>query len=169
MRRICAWCKKEINPPENELDMRVSHGICVECENNLDFQMGVPLKVYLNAIKLPVMVVTKDVRTIFANEAALEIIGKDMEEIYGELGGDVFECEFARQPGGCGRTVHCSGCAIRNTVNETVRTNKPQVNVPASLHCTKKDKPQEIELFISTEMTGNIVLLWIDKIDVTGS
>lgn len=166
MKRICGWCKKELCALDDENDIKVSHGICEDCENNLDFKMGVPLKVYLSALNLPVMVVTKDVRAVFANDAALNIIGKEIDDIYGELGGNVFECAYSRLPGGCGRSIHCSGCTIRNTVNETFRTNKPMVNVPASLNCGDIDKPREIELLISTEMTGNIVLLWIDKIEV---
>ncbi len=165
MKRICAWCKKDLSKPDEELDGRVSHGICPDCENNLDFQVGVPMQVYLNALKLPVIVVTEDVKTMFANAAALAIIGKSIDDIYGEYGGDVFECAYSRQPGGCGRTVHCSGCAIRNTVNETVRTGKPMVNVPASLHCANKNQTHEVEMLITTEMTNNIVLLWIDKIE----
>ncbi len=165
MKRICAWCKKEINTSGNEDDERVSHGICEDCVSNLEFQMGVTLKEYLSSLKFPVMAVTNDLKAIYANVPALEILGKEIDEIYGEFGGDIFECAYARLPEGCGKTYHCSGCAIRNAVRETFEKKTPVLNVQAKLKCDNIEKPEEFDMLISTEMTGNIVLLWIDKLD----
>jgi hypothetical protein len=81
----------------------------------------------------------------------------------GRLGGDVFECEYARHPDGCGRTIHCSGCAIRRSVTTTFQTGQALHHVPAQL----KQYPQEnrqVEMLISTEKVGDTVWLRIEAL-----
>jgi hypothetical protein len=81
------------------------------------------------------------------------------------MGGDVFECAYARLPGGCGRTAHCSGCTIRQTVMDTVRTGQGHLRAPAYLNRATPDGVQRIPLTISTERVGDFVLLRIDAVE----
>lgn len=100
-----------------------------------------------------------------ANRKACEVLGKTLPQIEGLKSGDVFECENARQPEGCGHTVHCSGCAIRQTVLDTMQTENPHTRVPATLnHLAGSTR---IDLLISTETHGNVVFLRIDELKRT--
>jgi hypothetical protein len=99
------------------------------------------------------------------NEEALRFTGADPDEIGGKLLGDVFECANATLPGGCGRTVHCSGCAIRKAVEQTWETGTPQVRVPATLQARDATALPVVALEISTEKVGEQVLLRIDWAD----
>ena len=38
-------------------------------------------------------------------------------------------CSRSRLPGGCGKTVHCRDCAIRNTVASVAKSGRPMKDV----------------------------------------
>jgi len=67
------------------------------------------------------------------NSMALELLGKTESETHGQLGGKVFNCNHAQEPGGCGGAIHCSGCTVRRCVMHTFQIGECQVLVPASL------------------------------------
>jgi PAS domain-containing protein len=165
MKQVCAWCGREIGRiassrhPEHE----VSHGICPDCISNFAFQQGGPLQEYLESIELPVFVVDDDVRVVAANRMACRTLGKEAAALQGRRGGDVFECAHARLPEGCGRTIHCSGCAIRRSVTVTFRTGRPQVEVPATLTWSGPDGLSAVALTITTVKVGDMVMLRIDR------
>ncbi len=164
MRRICAWCQVELPSFETEshTEETVSHTICPACANNLFSQQGVSLLTYLDSLPQPIALVNEEgvVRTI--NLAAQRMLGKTPSEVADQLGGVVFECAHARQPGGCGHTLHCSGCTIRRSVTETATTGRSCFQVPASL--TTLDSPLAIDMTITTVKSGEMVLLRIDAV-----
>jgi hypothetical protein len=102
---------------------------------------------------------------VSANNKARKMLRKDLSEIEGYSGGDVFECEYARLPEGCGNTTHCSGCTIRRTVMQTYGTGKGFQRVQATLNQYTPEDPEEMDLLISTEKLSDVVLLRIDKIE----
>ena len=71
------------------------------------------------------------------------------------------ECVYSRHPGGCGKTVHCEACAIRDSVTKTYRTGEPVVDAVSYQEILAKDGPKRIPLRISTVKTANSVLLKI--------
>ena len=77
----------------------------------------------------------------------------------------MFECAYATLPGGCGNTIHCDGCTIRNTVMDTFQTGKSHLKKPAYRIHGIPDKNQEIHYLISTVKVKDVVLLRIDKIE----
>ena len=91
------------------------------------------------------------------------VLDKDSHQIIWELGGDVFECAYARLPERCGRTIHCSGCTIRKAVKETFETGEPRVRVPAVLNQEDEDGPSVVYLTITTIKSGEVVFLRIDR------
>ena len=142
----------------------ITHGLCQKCRIHLLAQVGIKLNAFLDELDTPVILVDSDVTVKMANKQARSIIQKNITQIEGFRGGDVFECKYATLPGGCGQTVHCSGCAIRNAVTETYNTGKSLLHTPAYL---KKDSPEdelEVRFLISTEKLGDFVLLRIDSI-----
>lgn len=122
------------------------------------------LREYLDTLDVPVVVVDDDVRVITANEQAQLLFGKKLPVIEGSYGGEMAECAYARLPGGCGKTVHCRSCAIRNTVTDTYRTSKNHVRVPAYEDRPAGETQKKIRFLISTEKVGEFVLLKIDNV-----
>jgi PAS domain-containing protein len=166
MKRICAWCKKElgrVDSREGSVNV-ITHGICRNCRENMQFQMGVELGVFLDSLKLPIVVVNRGGTIVTGNEQARTLLRKGLPEIEGSKGGEVFECAYARLPEGCGNTRHCSGCTIRRTVMETHGTGRGLLRVPATLNRNNKQDPEKIKLLISTERIADLVLLRIDEV-----
>ncbi|RPH51479.1 MAG: PAS domain-containing protein [Desulfobacteraceae bacterium] len=167
MRRVCAWCQKELNPSESiaaDQDVPITHGICKECYSKLIPCKAKTLKSFLDQFTDPVFLVDSEGRVVTSNSAAISALGKKPEEIDGYLGGDVFDCKYAGLPGGCGNTIHCKSCTIRNTVSATLQSGKSHVRVPAYpdlYHITCENK---VRFLITTERVGNTVLLRIDEI-----
>jgi PAS domain-containing protein len=167
MRRSCAWCGKELGGPasDRQADQIISHGLCERCAHHLHAQMGLPLLEYLDGLGAPIVVVDADVTVRMANQRACALLKRDLSMVQGKKGGEVFECAYALLPGGCGYTMHCSGCAIRRAVTETYRTGRSCLRVPACLHPDTPGAEREVELLISTEKVGEVVLLRIDEVD----
>ncbi len=97
------------------------------------------------------------------NRAAGELFGENGADMIGERAGAVFDCENAHMPGGCGLTIHCSGCTIRHAVAHTHLTGEPRLNVPATLRVVDDPQISDIDLVISTARVGDRVLLKIDR------
>lgn len=161
MKRVCAWCKKDLGEvPSGVAEERdITHGICNECLSNIEFQAGADLSRFLDSLPAPVLVLDKQSRVQMLNRAASDLPGIDHAVHPGTTPGLVFECRHARDPGGCSRAIHCSGCAIRMAIQETAATGRGVVRQPATL--TQED--QEVRLLITTEKVGGLILLRIDE------
>lgn len=122
-----------------------------------------PLTDFLEALQEPVLLVDADHTVGIINDAALELFGRAPDEVMGERTGDIFQCENAHLPGGCGKTVHCSGCTIRQAVAHTFLTGEPRLEVPATLRVVDDVDLSDAELVVSTSRVGDRVLLKIDR------
>ena len=160
---ICAMCHKEM-PPETIEQRAITGKICTECLSRFGAHAGVPLVDFLDLLGVPILVTDSDVVVKMANKPLLALLGKELSDVKGQRGGDVFECAYARLPGGCGKTVHCSGCAIRRAVTETFTTGKTLRNVQAYLNRDMVTQFQQLGLVISTEKVWGVVLLRVDHI-----
>jgi len=167
MKRICAWCNKELGntAADGYPEGAITHGICESCRENVFFQMGVDLQVYLDSLRVPIVVVDSTGIVVTGNAQAQALLQKDLPEIAGYRGGVVFECAYARLPEGCGNTVHCSGCTIRMRVMESHTTGKSFLKVRATLNRATAEEPQRMNLLISTEKVASVVLLRIDEME----
>jgi len=167
MKRVCAWCRKKLGRVDSQggSENVITHGICGNCRDNLLFQMGVELGVFLDSLKLPIVVVNRGGTIVTGNDQARSLLRKGLPEIEGYKGGEVFECAYARLPDGCGNTMHCSGCTIRRTVMETHGTGRSFLRVPATLNRKTPQDPEKIKLLISTERLADLVLLRIDEME----
>ncbi len=104
-------------------DDTITHSICRECREHFLTNDG-DLRSYLDSFDLPIFLVNQEEKILIANEQSMKLLGKEPEEIEDSLGGDAMECAYARLPGGCGHTIHCKTCAMRNSVTETYRTGE---------------------------------------------
>lgn len=163
MRHICAFCKKELAPPDGD-DEKVSHGICTPCYNHAKASLGVDLKEFLNMLDYPVLLVDNDVRVLSSNIKAAQFTEKSQEVMTGQYGGEVFECEHAKLPEGCGKTVHCSACVIRNSVNEAYQTGAYIERRPATLHQGIPGHSDSVDLLITARKAGDVVLLVVEPV-----
>jgi hypothetical protein len=167
MKSICAWCKKDMGTVRSDryAENVVTHGICEECAHVAFAELNMDrVAIFIDRLPEPVLVVDGDVVALMANMKAREVLGKDLPKIRGFKGGNIIECMHAHEPGGCGKTMHCNGCAIRNTVEDTYKTGKSHLRVPAYADIPVKGKPNKISFIISTEKVKGVVLLRIDKV-----
>ncbi len=160
IRVICSACQVVLREEHTGAkEFAISHGLCEKCYHHFIAQVGVTLDEYIEGLEAPTVAVVGDGRIGAANDRARTMLGKTDAEILGYLGGDVFECRYALLPEGCGRTVHCSGCTIRNTVTDTQETGRAHRDVPAVVNIDSKDENSQQRLLISTEKRGGVVFL----------
>jgi PAS domain-containing protein len=146
----------------------VTHGICPTCQQHFFAPRDRSLSGFLNSLDAPVVVVDRDVRILEANDTALRVMGKARTEVAGHLGGDVIECARARLPGGCGHTVHCTACTLRNTVHTTHATGQGVAGATAWMRLSGgpgEELAATARVQISTEKVGDVVVLRFDDIE----
>lgn len=152
----CKICGKEIYEKQSHL------GYCEDCMK-LVFKDKEKLKDLLDNLQLPVMAInSKDTKIITANEDLLQFVNKSLDEVAGQLGGDVMDCVYADEPGGCGQTYFCSDCPIRNAVLKTVETKIPQKDIDVEMLLLSGDKSIKTRLNISTKIKDETILLQIN-------
>ncbi|MDE2291734.1 MAG: PAS domain-containing protein [Elusimicrobia bacterium] len=159
MRRACAWCGKNLGNADDVGP--VTHGICGPCAQKVCAEATCPLRTFLDALEAPVLLLDSDGRVGTANAAARRSLGKAPESVDALLAGEVFECIHAFEPGGCGGTSHCNGCALRRAINDTWRTGHGHERVRAVL--TRRGDG-DFQVVVTTEKVGEAVLLRIDAL-----
>lgn len=166
MKRICAWCRKELGSAEAtaRLDACITHGICDECSAKIFEPKKTSLINFLDNLGAPVIVVDSNGNVASANTQAQQFLHKTLPELAGPPG-DIFECAFARYTEGCGNTVHCNGCAIRAAVLDTFHSGNSHLKTPVTLKRGTLEESRNIQFLISTEKVNNLVLLRIDHVE----
>lgn len=165
MKRICAWCGTPLDdvPATGPANLWITHGICDDCRKVVLAAMSIPLNSYLDSLPQPILLVDGESRVLDANAAMRRVTGDVSAQPEQRLLGEVFECVHAAEPGGCGRTIHCSGCTIRRTVTSTYETGEAHLRVPATLTVSAEGEPSAVQLYITTERVGDRVLLRVDE------
>jgi PAS domain-containing protein len=165
---ICAWCRKEMQGETSQdetSENRISHSLCDSCRDRF-FKVDTQntLDDLLNILEAPVLVVDEQGDIVTGNKKALQMLNKSLDEVKGFKGGDVMECAHAALPGGCGNTIHCAACTIRNNVMHTFETGISKINKQAYLNKRRTDGVEKIRFIISTEKVSDFVLLRIDDV-----
>lgn len=159
MRLVCSYCHKDLGAKPPLRDASLTHGMCPACGEYFRAQWGgLSYGEYLERFDFPVVLVEDEGRVVAINRPAGEVLGRRPQDVVGLLGGEAMECVHARLPGGCGRTVHCSTCAIRNAVTRTHATGRPEARVPATL----RRAGGALELLVSTALVGPLVRVTIE-------
>jgi PAS domain-containing protein len=122
------------------------------------------MQTFLNTFDEPILLIDENARVITANQSAREFLNKDFSEIEGYLGGEVMECAYSCLEGGCGNTIHCKSCTIRNLVMKTHETGKPFINQIAYQDIKVNDETQQMKFLISTEKLSDSVMLKVEVI-----
>jgi hypothetical protein len=159
MHVVCSYCRRDMGTKPPLQDGGVTHGMCPPCGEHFGaLWRGMSYGQYLERFRFPVILVEGEGRLVAVNTPACEALGRCASEMIGLLGGEAMECAHSRLPEGCGRTVHCSTCTIRNTVTRTQRTGEAMYQVPATLTRSAQSMP----LLISTAMEGPLVRVIIE-------
>jgi len=99
------------------------------------FTNAVFMRYALDAIPSIVIVADEDVRILYRNLAARDLLKG--EKVYGNRVGEVMHCiHSADVPAGCGRGPHCADCLVRNSVGDAfsgkaVRRLRADISVKA--------------------------------------
>ncbi len=164
--RTCALCNAPLDKPETEQNNAgpdlPRYDLCPQCEGQLFAQWGVPFQEYIDGLQAPVVITDDNIVLKAANRAACNLLNREAGQMTGLPSGLVFECEHASKPEGCGRTVHCSGCVIRNTVMDCYLSGRPHLRIPATLERGEPGETTTERLLISTLRRDNVVLLKIE-------
>jgi PAS domain-containing protein len=160
MRVVCSYCRTDLGSKPPLEDESITHSMCPRCEDHFRRQWeGLSLGEYLDDFPRPVLVVSGENRVVAANRPMAELLGKPRRELYGLLGGEALECQHARLPEGCGRTIHCETCTIRRNVTRTLETGEPLERVQA--HLDRDDG--RTELLISTRLVEGLVQVVVEE------
>ena len=82
-------------------------------------------RVLFDAMPMPVFLVDKDVSILKDNSAAAQLLRQEKETVLHRRGGDVLRCVHAREtPQGCGRSLACIDCVVRNSVRDAARNHR---------------------------------------------
>ena len=162
MKVVCAWCRKVLADDGSPTAV-VTHGICDDCKTKLLGERAISLSSFLNRLEFPVLAATDDWMVIDANRAAEQIVGKTAVQLKNHRGGVVIECYNSGMPGGCGKTENCAGCALRRTVADTHADGRSRYGVYASPNVFRGGAFGRLQLRVSTEKVGAIVILSIEE------
>jgi hypothetical protein len=162
----CSWCGDPLREdPSLYPDRHItSHGICDKCSFYLDGQKS-RLSEFIASFDEPILVVDSEIQALDANAPALNLLAKSLESLDKKLGGEIIECIHSRSPEKCGRTEHCSGCALRMVITDTITTGYPHKNAK-SFHVVMNpdNTTKKLTVYFSTEKVNNYILVTFEKI-----
>jgi PAS domain-containing protein len=169
MTHICGWCATEMGSPTHSNSTgAITQGVCQACMSRYLMKWSVrsrqrEFQDFLDQLEAPVLVINSNGKVQTANTTALQMLGKEQPEIENRPGGEVFECIYAKEPEGCGGSVHCNGCSIRRHVMDTLHTGQPHHDSRVHLYQGTHQARKEVPINISTEKLSDFVLLRIDS------
>lgn len=164
--RLCVWCGGALGAKPGDAGKRgvLTGVVCAPCKENFSLRSGRSLRGFLDRLGVPVVLMGADREVLDANTDARSLLGRDLPSVAGKRWGEMMECAHARIAGGCGQSVHCRSCAIRNAVRETGETGRSLFNVRAYLDTEVEAEKKTVCLLVSTEKAGSLVLLRVDDL-----
>jgi hypothetical protein len=114
--------------------------------------------------QMPTLLMQAEPRQVVtANQSACQLFSKDLSEIEGCRGGQVFDCIHSFTEAGCGLDENCEDCKIKNAVVDTFASGNSYANVQTVLDIKKQHEIIPYAMVISTEKTGEFVLITVIK------
>jgi uncharacterized metal-binding protein len=121
---------------------------------------------WIEAIDAPILLMQGNPRQVVtANRRALQLFEKELHEVEGCRGGQVFDCIHAFTEDGCGKDRNCEGCKIRDAIIDTFTTGNPHSGVSTSLEIKRADGTMTYSLQVSTEKVADLALVRIERFD----
>lgn len=175
MNRICAWCLRDLVSPDvvGYESATTSHGICVDCVEQLVTDDQMTLAEFLDTLDAPVVVVDEASDTTLSNTRAKTLYPAAESTIppsptegrrvhLSTLPPPLLhDCISSSELGGCKRALHCAGCTIRRAVMKTYLTGEETYDVPACRSKDNPDSPAEASLWVSTQLVDQVVVVQV--------
>ncbi len=118
----------------------------------------------VDAIEAPVLLMQGNPRQVItANQQALDLFDKELRQVEGHRGGQVFDCLHSFSVAGCGADVNCENCTIKGAIADTLATGVAHYAVVATLPVRKAGAPGYRALQVSTEKIGDMALVRIER------
>ena len=161
--QLCKLCKKNVAVSSQSSRGNITDGICGSCVLRISGPSGT--REMLEAIDAPVLLMQGNPRQVVtANTRALALFAKDLREVEGHRGGQVFDCVHSFTEAGCGKDSNCENCPIKNAIVDTFATAAPHSAVSATLPIRKPEKRDDPYLLqVSTEKIGDLALVRIER------
>jgi hypothetical protein len=156
----CRVCQKKVATNESQF---VTLGLCDSCAHKVE-SSAASVAAFINNYDIPLLYLQGDPRQVVtANQRACVQFKKNLANIEGKRGGQVFDCIHSYTEAGCGKDKNCEDCRIKNAIVDTFNTGKSHqaVSTTLDIRMDGQDFPHNIE--VSTEKIGNHVLVKIDK------
>ncbi len=97
------------------------------------------------------MLIDPELRILKANKAALELVGKNYEQIHYYKSGDAFNCIYTNPAeNGCGGSGNCRFCGIRSTIEHTITTGEAVNKNEAEFSFKKNGRVNKIDVYVSS-------------------
>ncbi|MEL4304819.1 ATP-binding protein [Methanococcoides sp. LMO-2] len=123
--------------------------------NNINADTGVDahlLRSVLENVPFIAMIVDSDARVEYINRATTDALGKDKDEAFGLLGGDLFGCVNSIKGQGCGKNRECSDCVVRNSITHTFETGENLYKKEAEMEIRSDGRTRTHYLLVSTTL-----------------
>lgn len=115
----------------------------------------------LQAINAPILLMQSNPRLVLtANDRALALFGRRLDEAEGRRGGEVFGCVHSFTEAGCGRDIRCDECQIKGAIISALTGTDSSAAATLTIR-READVPYVLE--VSTENTGDYALVRIDR------
>lgn len=122
----------------------------------------------LNSRQLPTLLMQAEPRQVVtANKSARKLFGKNLSEIEGYRGGQIFDCIHSFTEAGCGLDENCDNCKIKNAVIGTFASGNPYTSVQTVLDIKKQGEKIPYAMVVATEKVGDFVLITVVKYEKT--
>jgi PAS domain-containing protein len=131
-------------------------------------EMGDLVGTVLDTIPSPIFVVDDDVQILGYNLAASQMLAQEPDLVLRQRAGEILHCLHSTEtPGGCGRSVVCKECPVRNSVKEALSGHQV-VRTRARMELVQGDEVKEIFLLATTASFAHqgqsLVLLILEDI-----
>jgi hypothetical protein len=121
-------------------------------------------KIFINTFENPTLLMQAEPRQVVtANKKACELFGKELVQIEGFRGGQVFDCVHAFTEAGCGLDINCENCKIKNAVVDTFLTGNSHNSIDTTLDIKKYNEIIPHAMQVTTEKIGDFILITINK------
>lgn len=159
----CASCGGHAAPSDSPRP--VSAGICPACMAKVAAASDrAACRTVLNAIGVPILMLQPDPRLVFtANDKALDIFGRDLDEAEGHRGGEVFSCVHSFTALGCGKDANCEDCRIKGAIVATF--DGAEADKAGASLLIRLQSDIAYDLVVSTERVGRHALVRIDHFE----
>ncbi len=163
MSNLCINCSTEMEEHGN-VGYSITNGVCLQCVESIFGKHNSELTTFLDNLEAPILLMQSDPRQVkTANKQACELFKKELSQIEGHRGGQVFDCVYAFTKDGCGKDVNCEDCKIKNAVVETFTSGKSSDGASTVLDIKNNDSTIPYKLRVSTEKVGELALIRIDQ------